>query len=284
MTKPGPKPTLPKLTCSRCPTEFKATRRQVEAAQAGKPVYCSRTCQTSRSTVIVECAGCPKKIERPRTQVERAKTARFFCSYECRNKVGSKPKTGRFIPCEGPECNERVWVKRSEEGRKRFCSTTCSNRAQERRVEAVCAYPVCGRTYSRSASSVGSYCSRKCYIAHKPELAQGWIDADGYRRLSRGQNGSSVFEHRVFAEELLGRPLLRTEEVHHVNGNRADNRTDGPFVMDDRGRLRSGNLEIWSTSQPAGQEVGPKLEWARSILAMYGDAGETRRYSNLALF
>jgi hypothetical protein len=39
-------------------------------------------------------------------------------------------------------------------------------------------------------------------------------------------------------------------------------------VKDDN---RPENLELWSRSQPAGQRVADKVEWARQILALYGD-------------
>jgi hypothetical protein len=72
-------------------------------------------------------------------------------------------------------------------------------------------------------------------------------------------------KHRELMAELLGRPLLRTETVHHVNGQRADNRVTG--ILDEN--FRSGNLELWSTWQPAGQRVSDKVAWAIELLERY---------------
>lgn len=71
-------------------------------------------------------------------------------------------------------------------------------------------------------------------------------------------------QHCLRMETLLGRPLVKGETVHHVNGDRADNTVDGPLVD-----FRSGNLELWSKAQPAGQRVVDKIAFAKAILLRY---------------
>jgi hypothetical protein len=109
---------------------------------------------------------------------------------------------------------------------------------------------------NRKGRAIGSAAPQK-RMAGEGSVTQG-----GY--IVTTLNGRSRLEHRRIMEQLLGRPLEPHETVHHVNGQRSDNRTNGPLQD-----FRSGNLELWSRSQPSGQRAADKLAWAREIIALY---------------
>lgn len=75
------------------------------------------------------------------------------------------------------------------------------------------------------------------------------------RHLSNGASGMA--EHRLVMARHLGRPLRGDENVHHINGDRLDNRLE--------------NLELWSTSQPSGKRVEDLLVYAQVIIDRYGE-------------
>jgi hypothetical protein len=89
---------------------------------------------------------------------------------------------------------------------------------------------------------------------------KGYAIINGYKELRMpnhpmARSGGWVTEHRLVMSEHLGRSLVKGENVHHINGDRTDNRIE--------------NLELWNTTQPAGQRPEDKVAYAIQILELY---------------
>lgn len=103
--------------------------------------------------------------------------------------------------------------------------------------------------------------------AHKGHRGMAWkggrhTDRLGYVQVWKPEHPNArmagyIHEHRLVMSEHLGRPLKSHENVHHKNGNRADNRLE--------------NLELWTTIQPSGSRVEDKIAFAKEILREYGE-------------
>lgn len=104
--------------------------------------------------------------------------------------------------------------------------------------------------------NAGKFCSRACRnrahptpqippAAYRPgALNPAWkggsyVEPDkGYRLVRapthpRARANGYVLQHILVAEEMLGRPLTSTEEVHHRNRDRGDNRPENLQVFAD---------------------------------------------------
>ena len=123
-----------------------------------------------------------------------------------------------------------------------FCSRECHNvRTGEQRV-----CPTCGGSFyaHKSAIALGysTYCSRVCSnpargraLDANPNWKGGrFLRSDGYVAV-RVSNVGYRLEHDLLVESSIGRSLRSNENVHHLNGDRSDNRV--------------GNLELTTRSR-----------------------------------
>ena len=124
--------------------------------------------------------------------------------------------------------------------KRNLCDVHYERQRQGRDMDAPLGEPVSYNTGATRAIAKGGYVEVKVsghFGKHRPRGA-GWH-----------------WEHHYVMEQHLGRTLREGENVHHKNGDRTDNRID--------------NLELWTSSQPAGQRVIDLLNWADGIIAQY---------------
>lgn len=83
----------------------------------------------------------------------------------------------------------------------------------------------------------------------------GYVYLSGFQEHPNSNAVGQISEHILVMSQKLGRPLVKGENVHHLNGQRDDNRPE--------------NLELWSRVQPPGQRVEDKIQWAIELLKLY---------------
>jgi endogenous inhibitor of DNA gyrase (YacG/DUF329 family) len=190
--------------CLACSTPF-------EVPASSRRKYCSVAChphqghsRSKRPPVTVGCDRCGKEFQRKAWEVEqrRSKGWALYCSTECRDAV-KKGRKGEqrvvMVTLTCPKCGKEFQVKPHEQRRRRYCSRECARWTGGRR-------PVPERTLT-----VEGYVSVYLPLAERP------LGQERYSRFA---------EHRVVMSRTLGRWLKPNEVVHHINGDRADNRPE----------------------------------------------------------
>lgn len=125
--------------------------------------------------------------------------------------------------------------------------------------------------------SIARYSDNLCGKHHGRMVKYGTTDFVSRAKGSVNRNGYLVMHdgvrqrmaHRLVMQEHLGRELLKHENVHHINGDRLDNRIE--------------NLELWNTRQPKGQRIPDKVAWAIELLELYAPEALSREPYQLRL-
>lgn len=221
-----------------------------------------------RHTVREEC-----QVE----DCQQVRSTRGLCEMHYRRvlRTGSPGPPGPLrsrSTCKAENCDKDVDAKGLCHGhyQRLLRRSTLALESALRMTGRSCSVEDCDRPH-RAKGFCGAHYKR--VLAHGDPLAhipirrvsgQGTVAHHGYRNipvprelrhLTRG--ATWVPGHRLVMAQHLGRALTSDEQVHHINGNRSDNRI--------------GNLELWSTSHPSGRRIEDLLEFCVAILDRYGD-------------
>lgn len=154
-------------------------------------------------------------------------------------KDGSRSYHPYCKPCH------RVWNKEIQS--KREAKSKCSVEGCDKGAYRLSPTVLCNMHWRRVRKS-GQTGGADPLIAR----GTGWL-SNGYKYIY--VDGTPIREHRYVMEQHLGRKLLPEETVHHIDGDKLNNSLE--------------NLELWSSSHPAGQRVEDKVAWAEEILRLY---------------
>ena len=150
-------------------------------------------------------------------------------------------------------CKNKNWDKIDKRIIKKLYLSGCSTRQLARKFNVDCGtimstlikLNVTTRNTSERNHKNSRYVTQAGYIRLTPRLLEDF-------KLIPTR---TTLEHRLVMARSLNRPLFKHENVHHINGNRQDNRLI--------------NLELWSTFQLSGQRVSDKIKYAKEILRLY---------------
>lgn len=194
------------------------------------------------------CLACGTPFDVPAT------SHRKYCSAKCHPKQthSRRPKTAVAVTCArcAKPYQVKAWIaaKYQRLGWEHYCSVDCRDAAKrgrrgERRVERpILQCEKCGREFERpsylGATRTQRYCSAECANQAKagrpPRRDVSFVGQDGYvsvyvppdERPPDQPRKARQFEHRYVMSKVLGRWPERHETVHHINGDKTDNRPE----------------------------------------------------------
>jgi len=106
---------------------------------------------------------------------------------------------------------------------RKFCSDKCRGISCSRNQKGK-QHPAYGTHLSdKTKKAISKFNKGRFAMSEHPNWKGGKIVCRGYV-LIKVPSGKYVCEHRLVMEKKIGRYLKKEERIHHINGNRADNR------------------------------------------------------------
>lgn len=199
------------------------------------------------------CEVCGTMFSYRPSQEQKRRTCSRSCgsvlAFQSRQAQGEvvmpvKPRRGDTIACG--TCGKTFYRSPAEVARGRqACSKPCSDIAMTK-TPVIKQCEVCGKELRLKPSQAAiRYCSKVCdgigrtkrplERMHNGKPARQ--NDKGYVMVYEPDHPNKSFsgwqyEHRLVAEQVVGRYLESSEHVHHINGIKEDNRSENLAVMD----------------------------------------------------
>lgn len=221
--------------------------------------------------IVKNCLNCGKEFEIYESELKFGKGK--FCSLKCYweslkgriHKRNGKIITKNCLYC-GKKFSRYIFPSELKRRKGKCCSHLCSalnanrisaesNRERHPKIIKKC---ICGKEFITS-SRRKKFCSFQCFSKSKKgispkyslkglfaEKSPSWkggrtIVYPGYILIYSlthpfREKKNYIFEHRLVAEQCLGRYLLKQEIIHHINGIPDDNRPENLFLFPSIGK------------------------------------------------
>lgn len=208
--------------CGECGKEFKPRDETTK--------YCSTSCRDIARKIIKTVIVKSKKCKNCHKEFIYNNEGSLFCSKGCKDYFGYHfpiapgKRKGPITICEKCGVKFKAW---RTDRISRFCSNECAGQRVYVSNKPKTKCETCGALFLRyGGGNDARFCSRECYLKSNPKIltSQGYILV--YNKEYSDRESGQLFEHRLVMAQNLGRKLEPYETVHHINGNRQDNRVE----------------------------------------------------------
>ncbi len=198
------------------------------------------------------CKHCGEPIKGMPSQLAKRK----FCSRKCAGAAGAAAARGQrkteWVKITCKECDKEFEVTPAwaRNGRRKFCSKECHTKGNYRpdrtgkrhkdNSRKKMADAATGKFLRENSSQWkgGRYYSATGYVYVMVDILDPVRQALAQTMLAGKKNQTYVLEHRVEAAAKLGRAILDSEVVHHLNGVKDDNRQENLVVQGRKGHTQ----------------------------------------------